>query len=89
MVLDGDQEFKTSDSLPVSMAREWRSKYTAALFEIDRRMLRLRIQEAERVMLLRERELFSNPTATVERNALNNALNALRALRVCMGVDDR
>jgi hypothetical protein len=40
-------------------------------------------------MLMRERELFADPDAKVERTALINALNALRVLRVCIGMSGR
>jgi hypothetical protein len=58
----------------------------AALFEADRSRIGERIRSAERLIVSRERELFSEPVDLAERRALNNALHALHALRACLGL---
>ena len=63
----------------------WRELYRTALFELDEQRLPSRIAEAERALLLRERELFSTASEDVEeQQAVNDALYALKALRNCM-----
>jgi len=69
---------------PPRLSAPRRSLYLAALFEADRTRLAIRISEAEKALMLRERELFTSPTP--EQHAVNNALNALRALRNCHGL---
>ena len=67
--------------------QEWRELYLAALFEIERSQLESRISDAERAVRLRERELFSSPDSRQEQDALIAARNALRALRICYGLE--
>ena len=67
--------------------QEWRELYLAALFEIERSQLESRISDAERALLQRERELFSSTDSRQEQNALVAARNALRALRICYGLE--
>ena len=59
----------------------WKSLYRAAIFEKDRRVIRERIAEAERAVRARGRELLYGGGSREERNALDHALHALRALR--------
>jgi hypothetical protein len=60
----------------------WRQIYIAALFETDKGRLCQRIKDAEKAVVLRTRELFqSTGDHRKERNALEAALCALRALR--------
>ena len=62
----------------------WRALYQAALFEKDRRMVPTRIEEAEKAILGRVRELFAVETDHIEEDQiLEDALYALRALRNC------
>ena len=62
----------------------WRALYQAALFEKDRRMVPTRIDEAEKAILVRVRELFAVETDHIEEDQiLEDALYALRALRNC------
>jgi len=76
----------------VSLARkklpvpEWRSLYLTALFETDKSRLPGRILRAERALMIREHQLFSAPVDTDERMVVTNALNALHALRRCLGL---
>jgi hypothetical protein len=65
---------------------EWRSLYLNALFETDKTRLPARILSAERALMRRERELFAMASDTTERTIVNNALNALAALRRCIGL---
>jgi hypothetical protein len=60
----------------------------AALFEADRSQMNVRVKEAERLILLRERELLADRCILAERSALNNALHALHALRSCLGLSE-
>ena len=62
----------------------WRTLYQAALFEKDRQMVSTRIDEAEKAILRRVRELFAVETDHIEEDQiLEDALYALRALRNC------
>jgi hypothetical protein len=64
----------------------WYLAYRDAVFETDRSRVRERIVRAERMIICRERELYSLQNSFGEQRALDNALNALRALRSCFGV---
>src|SRR5436853_6569853 len=70
---------KTSNS-------QWRSLYLNALFETDKTRLPGRILRAERALVEREHQLFTTTSSTDERVTVNNALNALHALRRCLGL---
>ena len=65
-------------------APEWRALYLAALFETDKNRLPVRIHHAERALVQRERELYAASTGAAEKTAVNNALHALHALRMCL-----
>ncbi len=69
-------------------SQAWHIAYMAALFEADRSQMNSRIKEAERQILLRERELLGDRSMFTERSALNNALHALHALRSCLGLSE-
>jgi hypothetical protein len=62
----------------------WRELYLAALFEVDRHEMHNRIDEAERAIINRTRQLFASTCDAGERHSLNAALEALRALRGCV-----
>jgi hypothetical protein len=63
----------------------WHVLYHAALFEADRDKIPQRITEAENAILSRIRELFVVTTDHIEEDiVLDDALNALRALRTCV-----
>ena len=67
-----------------SPALAWHVLYHAALFETDRSKLPQRIAEAEDAILARVKELFVvNSDHIEEDQILEDALNALRALRNC------
>jgi hypothetical protein len=76
--------------LAAAGGRNWRELYRAALFEIDDQKLPSRIAEAERALLLRERELFTTASDDIEeQQAVNDALYALKALRSCWELKTR
>ena len=67
----------------------WRELYKAALFETDRYKIPGRIEEAEKAIIERARQLFGSYTDTIEEDqALDDALYALRALQHCVGSRD-
>ena len=62
--------------------RSWQTLYRTALFETDRAKAAAYIEEAERAAIARAQHLFYQPTDTIqERDALEDALYALRALK--------
>lgn len=63
----------------------WHNLYQAALFETDDNKVPQRIEEAERAILSRMKELFDATTDHIEEDVvLDDALYALRALRSCV-----
>lgn len=63
----------------------WHVLYHAALFENDRNRIPQRIEEAERAILSRIKELFVTTADHIEEDViLDDALYALRALRSCV-----
>jgi hypothetical protein len=62
-------------------SRHWKSLYRAAIFERNKIAILERILEAERAVLARGQELLHGGGSREERNALDNALLALRAYR--------
>lgn len=67
----------------------WRELYKAALFETDRSKIPNRIEQAERAIIMRARQLFGSATDTIEEDqALDDALYALRALHHCLGTNE-
>lgn len=74
-----------SPAIESPVVPEWRTLYLTALFETDKSRLPGRILRAERALMLREHQLFIAPTNTDERTVVVNALNALHALRRCLG----
>ena len=55
--------------------------YRAAIGEKDKSVLAKRISDAEHAIFLREREIFYAGTTIEEKEALEDALYALRALQ--------
>ncbi len=63
----------------------WHVLYQAALFETDRSKVPRRIEEAEKAILSRIKELFVSNVDHIEEDVvLEDALYALRALRSCV-----
>ncbi|HVN20109.1 MAG TPA: hypothetical protein VMU05_15085 [Dongiaceae bacterium] len=70
------------EALPLSPVRtDWRSLYKAAIFESDKSIGSERVAEAEKAVLAREREIFYAYGTLEEKEALEDALYTLRALR--------
>ncbi len=60
---------------------DWKALYRAAIFETDTSLASQKAAEAERALLARARELFYAPGSLEEKEDLEDALYALRALR--------
>ena len=69
---------------------DWRTLYRAAILETNKSVLPQRVSEAEEAVLTRGREIFYDP-ATLdeleEKEALEDALYALRAFKTSWGKD--
>lgn len=65
---------------------EWRALYRAAILEPNSCVIAKRTSDAEEAIAERTRELFQESGADVEgeREALDDAMYALRALRVAL-----
>jgi hypothetical protein len=67
--------------------RNWKELYIAALFESDKTIIPEKISEAQRAIRLRRRQLLEEPGCDAqERQALDNALFSLQALRPCLAI---
>ncbi len=66
---------------PRPSQKHWKSLYRAAIFERNRSAIPEGIVEAEQAVLSRARELLQGGGSREERDALDNALHALRAYR--------
>jgi hypothetical protein len=64
-----------------STDKYWKLLYLAAIREKDKGVLAKRISDAEHAIFLREREIFYSGTTLEEKEALEDALYALRALK--------
>jgi len=60
---------------------DWRTLYRAAILETNTSVIPRRVSEAEKAVLARGRELFHSEGTPEEREALEDALYALRAFR--------
>jgi len=60
---------------------EWKTLYRAAILERNRTVIPQKVSEAERAALARGRELFYGEGTPEEKEALEDALYALRAFR--------
>ena len=60
---------------------EWQTLYRAAILEKNNRVIPQKVSEAERAVLSRKRELFGTMGTLEEKEALEDALYALRAFR--------
>ncbi len=59
----------------------WKTLYTAAILETDKKLLPQRVLEAEEAVRARGREIFYGNATPEEKEALEDALYALRAFR--------
>ena len=60
---------------------DWETLYRAAVLETNRTVVPQRVAEAEEAVLARGREIFYGQGTPEEKEALEDALYALRALR--------
>ena len=71
-----------STALPPCLNRsEWRTLYRAAILETNKSILPQRVSEAEEAVIGRGREIFYGQGTPEEKEALEDALYALRAFR--------
>jgi hypothetical protein len=59
----------------------WKTLYRAAILETNKRVLPQRVSEAEEAVRARGREIFYGGGSSEEKEALEDALYALRAFR--------
>jgi len=60
---------------------DWRTLYLAAILETDKSIVPQRVSEAEQAVVRRGREIFYDSATLEEKEALEDALYALRAFR--------
>ena len=72
-----------------SAHKNWKLLYLAAIREEDKNALGKRISDAEHAIFLREREICYSGTTLEEKEALEDALYALRALNSAREHGDR
>jgi len=66
---------------PCAKPTDWKTLYRAAILEANASIIRQRVTEAEKAVLARQRELFYANGTVEEKEALEDALYALRAFR--------
>jgi hypothetical protein len=71
----------TSAFPPCLNRSDWRTLYRAAILETDKNVLPKRVSEAEEAVRARGREIFYADGTLEEKEALEDALYALRAFR--------
>ena len=74
--------------LPPSLNRNWRTLYRAAILETNKRVLPQRVSEAEDAVVARKREILYGNGSPEEKEALEDALYALRAFRTAWDEED-
>jgi len=74
---------KTESHLPPKCT-EWKGLYRAAILETNKNVIRQRLTQAEEAVLARGREVFYSASDHEEKEALEDALYALRALRTAL-----
>ena len=60
---------------------DWRTLYRAAILESNKSIVPQRVSEAEDAVIARGREIFCGHSTREEKDALEDALYALRAFR--------
>ena len=68
-------------ALPSCPNPDWKTLYRAAILETNNSVISQKVSEAETAVLARGRELFYADGTLEEKEALEDALYALRALR--------
>src|SRR5574337_225540 len=73
--------FMNSASFPCRGQIDWRTLYRAAILETDKAAIPERVAVAEDAIIVRQREIFYSEGSLDEKDLLEDALYALRALR--------
>lgn len=60
---------------------DWKALYRAAILETNKNVILQKVSEAEQAVLARGREVFYTAGTREEKEALEDALHALRAFR--------
>ena len=60
---------------------KWQEPLKAAILEIDKEKLKLRVEAAEAAIFQRQQELAQNHHDLVEQQAIQDALNTLRIIK--------
>ena len=82
---DRGRSVRTDQTTTPTICHDWRELCKAALLESDKRQRTFRIDEAERALTQRVRELHAIPNADAQEcQAVDRALYGLRALRSCL-----
>lgn len=68
-------------AVPSSKNTDWKTLYRAAILETNKSVIPYRVSKAEQAVLAREREIFYGNSDTEEKDALEDALYALRAFK--------
>ena len=63
---------------------EWKALYRAAILERNKKFIPKKVSQAESAILARGRELFYGGGTSEEKEALEDALYALRAFRTSL-----
>ena len=66
---------------PCPQHKDWKTLYRAAILETNKSVVPQRVSEAEEAVIARGREIFYADGTSEEREALDDALYALRALK--------
>jgi hypothetical protein len=69
---------------PYGISTDWKSLYRAAVFETNRGINPRLVAQAEKAVVARARELFYNHGSLEEKEALEDALYALHALKTAL-----
>jgi hypothetical protein len=60
---------------------DWQREYEAALLEVDPQKVAERVKAAEAAIFLRQQALANNPDGHAERQAIDDAMRALRVIQ--------
>ena len=70
-----------SSPYPTILYPQWQAEYQAALLELDPKALFEKVMAAETAIFNRLQAMSHNPDETAERQAIEDALAALRVLK--------
>ena len=70
--------------VPIKEEKDWRSLYRTALMEKDRALIPHNVSKAERAVVSRASELLNNSGMDDEKEALEDALSILNALKTSL-----